>query len=58
MLILLITAILRFLATIMIRFIFIFSFLTTAWQKVEQVLDNEETTMNIWSMLDHSAPLK
>ena len=58
MIILLITAILRFLATIMIRFIFIFSFLTTAWQKVEQVLDNEETTMNIWSMLDHSAPLK
>ena len=58
MLILLITAILRFLATIMIRFIFIFSFLTTAWQKVEQVLDNEETTMNIWSMLDHSATLK
>ena len=58
MLILLITAILRFLATIMIRFIFIFSFLTKAWQKVEQVLDNEETTMNDWSMLDHSAPLK
>ena len=58
MLILLITAILRFLATIMIRVIFIFSFLTKAWQKVEQVLDNEETTMNIWSMLDHSAPLK